>query len=66
MLVIKDCIHGYIRIDSLFKSIIDTFEFQRLSEIKQLGLVYLVYPSATHTRFEHCIGTSYLAGKMIM
>ena len=33
--------------------------------LRMLGMAYLVYPSATHTRFEHCIGVSHLAGKLV-
>jgi len=38
------------------RAIVDTEEFQRLSEISQLGLVSKVYPGAKHTRFEHALG----------
>ena len=38
------------------RSIVDTPEFQRLSEISQLGLVSKIYPGARHTRFEHALG----------
>ncbi|CAI9729849.1 Hypothetical predicted protein [Octopus vulgaris] len=50
---------------SLCVDIMNTTQFQRLRNIKQLGLVYYVYPSASHNRFEHCLGTCHLAGKMI-
>jgi HD superfamily phosphohydrolase len=57
-------IHGYIRVTELALKIINTPEFQRLRDIKQLGLCHLIYPAATHTRFEHSIGVYYLTGKM--
>jgi len=62
---IHDPIHGTITITPLMKMIIDTPEFQRLRELKQLGASYFVFPSATHTRFEHSIGVSHLAGKLM-
>tara|TARA_B100001123_G_C15242327_1_gene999565 strand:- start:36 stop:1178 length:1143 start_codon:yes stop_codon:yes gene_type:complete len=61
---IYDPLHGFITITPLMQQIIDTPEFQRLRDIKQLGATYYVFPSATHTRFEHSIGVSYLAGLM--
>tara|TARA_B110000879_G_scaffold211743_1_gene305411 strand:+ start:1236 stop:2411 length:1176 start_codon:yes stop_codon:yes gene_type:complete len=63
--VLFDKIHGYILVDSIALSIIDTYEFQRLRFIKQTGVLNYVFPTAVHTRFEHSIGTYYLANQMI-
>ena len=59
---IYDPVHGFLTITPLMQAFIDTEEFQRLREMKQLGLTTYVYPSATHTRFEHSLGVSHLAG----
>uniref|UniRef100_A0A8C1LS65 Beta/gamma crystallin 'Greek key' domain-containing protein n=1 Tax=Cyprinus carpio TaxID=7962 RepID=A0A8C1LS65_CYPCA len=63
--IFNDPIHGQIELHPLLVKIIDTPQFQRLRHIKQLGGAYLVYPGATHTRFEHSLGMAYLAGRMI-
>ena len=62
---IYDPLHGYIQISSLALKIINTYEFQRLRDIKQLGTTYLVFPSATHTRFEHSLGVYYLCNEIL-
>jgi len=62
---IFDPIHGFIKTTVLMQRIIDTPEFQRLRNLKQLGAVSYVFPSANHTRFEHSLGVSHLAGIMI-
>lgn len=62
---IYDPIHKFITITPLMTQIIDTYEFQRLRDLKQLGATYLVFPSASHSRFEHSIGVSHLAGIMM-
>jgi HD superfamily phosphohydrolase len=54
--MIYDIIHGNISLCPTAKKIIDTIEFQRLRDIKQLGCCYLVFPCAVHTRFEHSLG----------
>jgi HD superfamily phosphohydrolase len=64
--LIFDNIHGYIEIDDVAKSIIDTPEFQRLRRIHQGGVMYYVFPTANHSRFEHSIGTYHLAKKLII
>ena len=59
---IRDPIHGYIYASELEKQIIDTPVFQRLRRIRQLAGCHLVYPGGQHSRFEHVIGSMYLAG----
>lgn len=55
-LEIRDPIHGNIDINDTEFKIIDTQEFQRLRYLKQLGLTYLVFPGANHSRYEHSLG----------
>ncbi len=61
---IRDPVHGAIQIDELERLLILSRPLQRLKGIKQLGLVETVYPGATHSRFEHSLGTMYMAGRM--
>jgi hypothetical protein len=63
--LLRDAVHGDIELTPLEVEIIDTPEFQRLRGIKQLGTAYLVYPSATHTRFEHSIGAAWMAHRLV-
>lgn len=60
---IRDAIHGYIELSGEEKELIDSPQMQRLRRIRQLGLSSLVYPSATHTRFQHSLGVMHLAGE---
>ena len=64
MRVINDTIHGSFSIDGVKEDLLSTPEFNKLSHIKQLGLAHLVFPGAHHTRFEHSLGVSHLAGRM--
>lgn len=59
--VIRDPLWNTIRLDGTAIRIIDTAEFQRLRYIRQLGFAHLVYPGATHTRFDHAVGVYHLA-----
>jgi len=54
--IFNDSVHGTIELNEKLVEIIDTPEFQRLRNVRQLGTCYLVYPGASHNRFEHCIG----------
>lgn len=65
MLVIRDPLHNNIRLDPLAAELIETPAFQRLRYVRQLGLAFLVYPGATHTRFEHALGTYHLARRSL-
>lgn len=60
-LVIRDPVWNTIRMDTVAVAIMDTAAFQRLRYIRQLGLAHLVYPGATHTRFDHALGVYHLA-----
>ncbi|MFX1416210.1 MAG: HD domain-containing protein, partial [Promethearchaeota archaeon] len=62
---IQDPLYGAILLEPHELDIISSWEMLRLRFIKQLGPAHLVYPGATHTRFEHCIGTNFLAQKCI-
>ncbi|MFA5049727.1 MAG: HD domain-containing protein [Candidatus Micrarchaeia archaeon] len=64
MIWIKDGIHKTIELNDIERKIIDTSDFQRLHKIRQLALTYLVYPCATHTRFEHSLGTMHLCSSI--
>jgi hypothetical protein len=61
MKIIKDPVHGYIEVEDYARALMDTPALQRLRYIRQLGFSFLVYPGANHTRFEHSLGTMYLA-----
>src|ERR1700746_2229872 len=63
--LIRDAVHGDIEMRGLEVELMDTPEFQRLRGIKQLGTAYLVFPSAIHTRFEHSLGTSWMAHRIL-
>lgn len=64
--ILNDPIYGFIRIPhGIIFELIEHPYFQRLRRITQLGLSYLVYPGAYHTRFQHAIGATYLMSKAV-
>jgi uncharacterized protein len=62
---IRDTIHGDLPFTALELKLMDTRVMQRLRGIKQLGTSYLVYPGAIHTRFEHSLGTCFMAKQIL-
>jgi hypothetical protein len=62
--VITDTVHGTVRLEPLIQDLLETLEIQRLNSIRQLGLTYLVFPGANHSRVEHVLGVSHVAGEM--
>lgn len=59
--IINDPVYGFIKIPfDLLYDLIEHPYFQRLRRIRQLGLTHLVYPGATHTRFQHALGAMHL------
>lgn len=63
--IIRDPLWNNIRLDPLCFELIDTPAFQRLRYVRQLGLAFLIYPGATHSRFEHALGTFHLARRTL-
>lgn len=61
---IRDPVHTFIRIDDHDRRVLDSDPVQRLRQIHQLAMSYLVYPGATHRRFEHSLGVMDLAGRV--
>lgn len=66
--VIKDPVHGTMQFtdleDSWVKPFINSAHFQRLRHIKQLGMGDFIFPGAVHTRFNHCLGCSYVGSQI--
>ena len=64
--IVNDPIYGFITIPStLIFDLIEHPYFQRLRRISQMGMSYLVYPGAHHTRFHHALGAMFLMQKAI-
>jgi HD superfamily phosphohydrolase len=63
--ILRDPVWNNIRVDQLTLELVDTEVFQRLRYVRQLGWTYLVYPGATHSRFEHALGTHHLSRRTL-
>ncbi|QLH74215.1 MAG: HD domain-containing protein [Methanomassiliicoccales archaeon] len=62
--VIHDSVHGSVKVEGFFVDVMHRPEVQRLHGVHQLGMAYLVFPGAHHTRMEHSLGTFHVAGRM--
>src|ERR1700744_1342360 len=64
--IINDPVYGFLRFpEPELMQVIEHPWFQRLRNIRQMGLAPLVYPGAVHTRFHHSLGACYLMGKAL-
>jgi HD superfamily phosphohydrolase len=63
--IFNDVIHNSIQVSKIANVIIDTKIFQRLRNLHQMGLGFMVFTNANFNRFEHSIGTYYVAGKLL-
>jgi len=62
---VRDPLWNNIRLEPLATLLVDTGVVQRLRYVRQLGLAFLVYPGATHSRFEHALGTYHLSRRAL-
>ena len=63
--VVRDPLWNNIRLDPEALAVVDTPAVQRLRYVRQLGHAFLVYPGATHSRFEHALGAYHLARRVL-
>jgi uncharacterized protein len=63
--VIRDPLWNNIRLDPVAMMLVDSPAMQRLRYVRQLGYAFLVYPGATHSRFEHALGAHHMARRTI-
>lgn len=62
---IADSVHGPIGLTDVELAVIATPAFQRLRNVRQLGLAHYVYPGAGYSRFDHSVGVCHLAGRAV-
>src|SRR2546422_1780446 len=61
---IRDPIHGAIELTADERALVDSPQYQRLRNVKQLGFADLAFPGATHTRYAHGLGAMAMATKV--
>ena len=62
---ITDPVHGTIELSELEVDLLSTGAFQRLRNVKQLGLAHLVFPGADYSRLSHSIGVNHVTGRIL-
>ena len=62
--VIHDSVHGSVKLSGVYLDLLQRAEMQRMHGVHQLGLAYLVFPGAHHTRMEHSLGCYQIATRM--
>jgi HD superfamily phosphohydrolase len=62
---IADPVHGTIELTPVEAEVVGSRAFQRLRNVKQLGLSHLVFPSADYSRFAHCLGVCHVTGRVL-
>jgi uncharacterized protein len=62
---ISDPIHGTIGLSELEVKVVDSKVFQRLRNVKQLGLAHYVFPGADYSRFSHSLGVCHITGRIL-
>jgi hypothetical protein len=63
--IVKDLVWGIIAVPGFLVPLVDTKLVQRQRQIRQLGLSYLVYPSAGYSRFEHALGCCHVMSELL-
>jgi hypothetical protein len=64
MYELREPVHQTVPFSEVEKTVIDHPIFQRMRQVRQLGLSFLVYPGATHDRFSHMLGAMHVAGRV--
>ena len=63
--VVRDPLWDNITLDAAAVGVLDTPTIQRLRYVRQVGHAFLVYPGATHSRFEHALGAYHLTRRAL-